>query len=417
MNACVLLVDSESEVRERLETSFRTAGFAFASVRSAERAIEAAEYLKPSVVILDVVLDDADGFDVFRRLRERPDLHDVPFLFLTGVDDDRFALAAYEIGAADYVTKPVNPDVLVAKVRRMLEREAPRGLSSPFEVKPGMVFGDRYRIVRELGRGNMGVVFLTEHQTLNVSVALKAMVTHGRDLKVVGKRFEREAQALARMDHPNLIRVHDAGWWGYVPYMVMDYVAGGTVADRLGSIGRFQTARALEIATRVASGVHHAHEHGVLHRDLKAANILLDGNGTPIVTDFGLLLEVQRIQDRLTEQGLVTGTPHYMSPEQIRTPDAVDARSDVYAIGVLLFEMLVGRPPFGGVGPMEAMTQIMREEPPSLLDCDPEIPAIVDLCCRNALRLDPDKRYQTARELEVAIRVALKSLKEPGPQA
>jgi predicted Ser/Thr protein kinase len=248
--------------------------------------------------------------------------------------------------------QPVSPDNYFARYPELLETGiTPLG---PNESTPSVSpagrpalpeqFG-RYRIVRPLGRGGMGSVFLARDTELDRLVALK--VPHFRaDDPDAAERFAREARAAATIDHPNVCRVYDVGRIDGTPFLTMTYIEGRTLADQVRA-AQLEPRRAVEVVRDAARGMAAAHSHGVVHRDLKPGNILMAPNGRPVVTDFGL---ARRAADdvRLTSSGVVMGTPLYMSPEQVvGDTDRVGPASDVYALGVVLYELLAGRPPFG----------------------------------------------------------------------
>jgi hypothetical protein len=259
------------------------------------------------------------------------------------------------------------------------DRPGPPRLPDPF---------GRYRIVRPLGRGGMGSVYLAHDTELDRKVALK--VPHFR-LDDVGamERFAREARAAATIDHPNVCRVYDVGRVGDVPYLTMVYVEGPTLADEL-KAGPMPARRAAGLARDVARALADAHRRGVVHRDLKPGNILLDPDGRPVVADFGLARRAMEALT-LTEPGEVLGTPLYMPPEQL-TGDAeqVGPASDVYALGAVLYECLTGRPPFAG-SRSDVVTRALTQPPPP-----PGIDSRLDGIVLKALAKRPADRFGMA---------------------
>jgi CheY-like chemotaxis protein/tRNA A-37 threonylcarbamoyl transferase component Bud32 len=411
----VLVVDDDPEVHRLLEVCFARVGIDCLAAETGEEGLRVAQEKPPGLILLDMMLPDLTGLEVCRRLRRLRGLDRTPVLFLTGMDDDEKAVEAYDLGAHDYLTKPFSPARLVAKVRAIVHRERETRVQTVEDIEPGDVIDDRYRVIRQIGRGGMGTVYQVEHKGLGKVVALKALRPLEEEAHLAITRFEREIAALTRIRHPNVICIHDAGLWRRIRYFTMDYVSGGTLHDRFRESPKFEVGEALRIAAEVASGLEAAHMQGVLHRDLKPANILFDAGGRAIVTDFGLLLDtVDTEQARLTEVGYLVGTPHYMSPEQIRTPTELDARSDVYSVGTLLYEMLTGRTPFLGQSSMGAMLSILQKDVLDPRDHRADLPEPVAQICLGALARDRDDRYSSAGALAEALTCAREDL---GPAA
>ena len=222
-----------------------------------------------------------------------------------------------------------------------------------------------YEILGELGRGGMGVVYKARHLKLNRVVALKMLTAGAHAGPDLLHRFQREAEVLARLTHPNIVQIHEVGWVEpHGPYLTLEYVEGGSLS-RSWPGRRSRRARRPQGVAVLARAVHFAHEHGVLHRDLKPANVLLTADGAPKVTDFGLArfleAEAAAVIDSPTPTGAVLGTPSYMAPEQAGgVTRAPTPAADVYSLGAVLYEMLTGRPPFLADGPLE--TTLLRPD-------------------------------------------------------
>ncbi|OGA38399.1 MAG: hypothetical protein A3G28_03560 [Betaproteobacteria bacterium RIFCSPLOWO2_12_FULL_68_19] len=255
----------------------------------------------------------------------------------------------------------------------------------------------RYKILGELGRGAMGIVYRAQDPALDRVVALKTIIladdAEGRE--EYQKRFFLEAKAAGKLTHPGIVTTYDFGEQDGVAYLAMELLEGTDLRARLKE-GALPPAEAVEVARQVAEGLGFAHERGIVHRDVKPGNIMLLERGRAKIMDFGLAR--MRAADHKTVTGMVLGTPKYMSPEQV-AGSPVDQRSDIFSLGIVLYEMLTGSRLFGA----EDMTQIMHNvthqehEPPTRLK--PELPAMLDFVVARALKKDPAARYQDAAEL------------------
>ncbi len=257
------------------------------------------------------------------------------------------------------------------------------------------ILPDDYEVVRELGRGGMGVVYLVKQGALGRLAAVKVLKPGTATLGPALRRFQEEARLLARLRHPHVVAVHEVGRDGRgEPYLTMDYVEGEPLTALLAR-GRLTPSRAVAIFKQVADGVRHAHERGVIHRDLKPGNILLAAGGTAFVTDFGLARDVTKPADQ-TRQGEINGTPAYMAPEQARgQSELVGEATDVHALGAILYEMTTGRPPFGNDRAVDVLARLLREEPPPPRGIDRRIPRDLETICLKALAKEPSRRYAT----------------------
>ncbi len=295
--------------------------------------------------------------------------------------------------------------------------------AAPVETAPGggaapiRRFG-RYEVIRPLGRGAMGVVYLARDPQLERAVALKTVwwpERRGDDERLraeVRARFLREARAAARFVHSSIVTVFDVGEEGDVTFIAMEYVAGRTLADLLAEEGPLPPARAAGLAASVADALAYAHAKGVVHRDVKPANLLVGGDGQVKVADFG----IAKVADStLTQEATVLGTPAYMAPEQI-SGRPIDARGDLFSLGVVLFEMLTGRRPFGGPDLTSLAYQVVHAPHPSLASLRAGLPPGFEAVCARALAKEPDARYQTGAEMAADLR-ALGQGRDPAAAA
>lgn len=267
---------------------------------------------------------------------------------------------------------------------------------------PGLGRIGPYRILSELGRGGMGAVYLAQHGELGRVVALKVVPSRGGATSDLEMRFLREARTIARLTHPHIVTVHDAGRDHGHAYFSMDYFEEGDLATRLRG-QPFSPRDAAALLQPVAAAVAYSHAAGVLHRDLKPSNILL-ARGAPHVADFGLAAELDR-SSGLTARTTILGTPHYLAPEALSHGSAAqDVRSDIYALGVILYEMLAGRTPFAGASPAELPGLLARGEAPDLRLLAPQVPADLATICAKCLEFEPARRYATAADLAEDLR-------------
>ena len=261
-----------------------------------------------------------------------------------------------------------------------------------------------YEILRQVGSGGMATVFLARQQSMNRNVALKFLPSNFINDDTYLQRFEREVKIVAQLEHRNIVPVYDYGEYDGQPFIVMRYMSSGSIEDLL-TAGNIPISRVVGIAEQIASALDFAHQNGILHRDLKPSNILLDDGGGAFITDFGIARILGETSSTLTTQGVV-GTPSYMSPEQARG-EGLDGRSDIYSLGVMLFEMICGRRPFENDTPYSIVVMHVTTPPPSLRDFETNISFAVDRVILKALSKQADQRPATASALAQALRRAV----------
>jgi serine/threonine-protein kinase len=290
---------------------------------------------------------------------------------------------------------------LLCELERHLEQTAggppadcpPAALPARWPPVPG------YEITGELGRGGMAIVYKARQASLQRWVALKMLRSEIGAEDAALARFEREGQALAALQHPHVVQIHEVGQYDGRPYVALEYLDGGTLAAASAATPQPPQAAA-RLVTTLARAVHGAHERGVVHRDLKPANVLLTADGTPKIADFGLARLVGAGQTGQTPTGAVLGTPGYMAPEQATaTGDEVGVPADVYALGAILYELLTGRAPFVGETPLETLQLVCTQDPLSPGRLRPGLPRDLETICLHCLHKEPGKRYRSARLL------------------
>ena len=260
--------------------------------------------------------------------------------------------------------------------------------------------GGRYTIVRRLGSGGMANVYLARHVALDRSIVIKVLHTHlAREAEMV-ERFRREAEAACQLVHPHICGIIDYGALGESIYLVMPFLSGGSLADLLARDRTVPHGRSSGIAAQVACALDYAHRRGIVHRDVKPDNILFDEDGHAFITDFGIA--TARFHARLTGTGRAMGTPHYMSPEQAMGK-LVDGRSDVYAVGVMLYEMILGFPPFDGADSYSVGYKHVHEAPVSPDVVDSRTPPVLAAIIMRCLAKNPAERYQRGNDLADAL--------------
>jgi eukaryotic-like serine/threonine-protein kinase len=316
---------------------------------------------------------DRDDF-----LARHPDLADELRAFLD--DRDRFAQAAGQLGSAT----PHDPGSLSEVPSAALAPEPPRS------------FGD-YELVEEMARGGMGVVYRARQVSLNRTVALKMILAGQLASPADVRRFQTEAEAAANLDHPSIVPIYEVGEHQGQHYFSMKLINGGSLSRDLSRL-RADARAAARLLAAVARAVHYAHQRGILHRDLKPANILLDSQGQPYVTDFGLARRVEG-GPGLTQSGALVGTPSYMAPEQAAARKDLTTAVDVYALGAVLYELLTGRPPFQADSPLDTALRVLEKEPDRPRSLNPRVPPDLETICLKCLEKDVARRYGSAEAL------------------
>ncbi|MFH1434322.1 MAG: protein kinase [Pseudomonadota bacterium] len=283
--------------------------------------------------------------------------------------------------------------------------------SSTSQAIIGTVIAGRYEILQQLGTGGMGKVYRVKDRQIDEEVALKVLrpeiAADGRKIE----RFHNELKLARKISHGNVCRMYHLAFEEGIPYITMEYVAGEELASLIKRRGPVSVQEAVSIAAQVCDGLAEAHRVGIVHRDLKPQNIMIDEQGKAIIMDFGIAHSVET--SGATEEGMIIGTPDYMSPEQVSGKN-VDGRSDIYSLGVILFELLTGTIPFDGDSPLSIALKHKTQEPPDPRDFNPDIPEVMAAMILKCMKKDQDKRYQGAGELLAELREIERSIAATG---
>ena len=306
----------------------------------------------------------------------------------------------------------LNPDPKVHSAPTQVRADGElsgHGTSNPTATLPkgATDFGD-YELIAEIGRGGMGVVYKARQRSLDRLVAVKMILASHLASEDQVHRFYAEAKAAAKLQHPNIVGIHEIGQIHGQHFFVMEHVEGRSLAQVLAS-GPMEPEAAAECVAKIARAIHHLHLQGIVHRDLKPSNILIDAKGEPHVTDFGLAKTL--IGDsHMTHTGAIVGTPSYMAPEQAagRIGD-IGPLSDVYSLGALLYDLLTGRPPFREATPLDTLVQVLEAEPRLPSQINPRVPRDLEMICLRCLEKVADNRYRSAAALSDDLERFLKS--------
>lgn len=313
----------------------------------------------------------------------------------------------------------VDPTVLTSSPVLGRAEEFPVGLT-PRELAHALQgeLLDHFQLQQFVGGGGMGVVFKALDTTLDRIVALKILASRSIGNIDLQRRFLIEAQSTARLDHPNIARIHFVGRDRGLPYIVFEYIEGENLRDLVLRHGPLPLGDALSYTYQVAHALSHAWQRGVVHRDIKPSNILVNAQGQAKLVDMGLarLHQVDVTDDELTSTGVTLGTFDYISPEQARDPRSADTRSDIYSLGCSLFYMLAGRPPFARGTPVQKLLQHQGDRPPALSDIRIDLPKSVDALVERMLAKNVEERPQSPAELVIEIGEIFKEIGMPVPQ-
>lgn len=368
-------------------------------------ALEIMDMEPVSLVLLDVQMPEMDGFQVLETIRKTHNINDLPVFMVSANTDTASKVRGLELGATDYVPKPVEYEFLLAKLKSLFKVRETGNLNAPATPKAAssLEIGDlihQYRLVSLLGEGGMGKVFRATDEKLLRDVALKVM--SGEMKRESQLRFLTEARAVARVAHPNVVTIYEIGD-SPLSYLAMELVEGKEL-DEYTEGKALAPAEAVRLALQIAEALAAVHERGILHRDLKPSNIMVGGDGRVRVMDFGLA-KIAELDEKLTRTGDVWGTPQFMSPEHFDPSlGEVDASSDQFALAGIFYLLLTGYPPFRSTAMAALIFEIMSKRPKDPVEVNPLVPrAAADVCLKGLAKKKSD-RYTSVAELAAALR-------------
>jgi DNA-binding response OmpR family regulator/tRNA A-37 threonylcarbamoyl transferase component Bud32 len=414
--ATLLVVDDNEDNRDVLARRLERAGYVVPRAANGTDALHAVERGDIDLVLLDIMMPGLSGIDVLQKIRERHTAARLPVVMVTARAESQEVVHALELGANDYVTKPLDFPVVLARVRAHLRTRAEGALATAddrFEAREGALLAGRYRLEERIGGGTFGSVWRATHNELEQRVAIKVLASNVVNEPDALSRFRREGISGCRVRHPNAVAVFDFGALpDGVAYLVMELLEGHSLDRELAMQGQLTPERAVTITVPVLSALAEAHRAGVVHRDVKPANIFLHRTPkgeVPKVLDFGIarLVGESALAGSLTLDGSVLGTPSYMAPERFRN-QLYGPRSDVYSVGVMLYQMVSGRLPFvaRAKDPMAMAVLQATEPPPALREAGVDVSPALERAILAALAKESEQRpsaEELARSLERAV--------------
>lgn len=404
----ILIVDDEPGFRHMIRKFLEMEGFHVIEASDGAGAIKVFQTTTPDMVILDVHMQGMDGFDTCRKLREDAYGASIPILFLSGMTGEEDKVRGLLEGGDDYICKPFNPKEFLARIKTNIRRiQNSKSFRDWLEHKfdPGSILqgsnGQQYRIESRLSSGGMGVIFYGVRISDNLPVVIKTLNSSFLDNYKDIQRFLREAQTTISLNHPNIVSGLDVVSSEKSCFFVMRFVSGKSLALILDENGRISQQLALHIAKQITRGIIHMNQHGVVHRDIKPGNILIDPNWNAVLVDLGLAkAQHNNKKPDLTTEGVILGTPYYLSPEQA-TGDNLDIRSDIYSLGATLYHCITGMVPFRGSTTIAIINSRFLNDPLPAQDVIPEIHPDFSRVISKMMAKSLTNRYQTPEELLV----------------
>lgn len=417
----ILVVDDAADNRDLLERRLERAGFQVTAVDSGIKAIQAVDQQRPDLIILDWMMPGLSGTDVLKALRRKYSTLDLPVIMATAKSQPEDLVLALELGANDYVTKPFEFPVVLARIQSQLRAKAQAFSTKGADpvrlrmndLRPGLVLGEKYRLEEEIGSGAFGIVYRATHLAFQQPVALKILnaTIDEKDSEGID-RLRLEGSSAFRLQHPNAVAILDFAVVHGLAFLVMELLDGSTLEGELKRHPMLPLQRAVDIVVPICEVLAQAHSLGVIHRDIKPANIFLQATqrGEVVkVLDFGIakLVGDSAISKNLTVDESILGTPIYMAPERLGGRN-YGGYADVYSVGIMLYQMVTGTLPFH-VSQREALAiavQHLTAQPERLRTHLPDAPIAFEEVVMSTLRKAPEER-PSAGELAVRLRQSL----------
>jgi len=406
----LLVVDDNEMNRDLLSRRLERKGYRVKTAADGLQALELVGQGSIDLVLLDIMMPGMSGIEVLRALREQSSISELPVIMVSAKGESEDVVQALELGANDYVTKPIDFPVVLARLQSHLRMRATvksgaaaDHSATPSEVGPSTVIAGKYLLERKLGSGSFGAVYRARHISLDHPVALKILQCNVTASAEAIARFRQEGISACRINHPNAVSVIDFGVTATgVAYLEMELLEGASLLEELRAKGPMSVNRVGEIVLPICDVLAKAHLAGIVHRDIKPPNIFLHhGPAGEIVKvlDFGIAKLVGDAAGSeyvtMTLEGDLLGTPAYMAPERLSSRP-YDGRADVYGVGIMTYQMLTGVLPFTGADPMAIAMQHMNATPPPLREWLPHLPAKVESLVMLALAKDPAERPTAA---------------------
>lgn len=417
----ILLVDDDVRSRNLLALRLSNEGYSVCTEADGRKALEEVRREAPSLILSETVLPSLDGYALLDALKNEGK-GDIPFMFISSRTDPISVNKGLLLGAADYLTKPVDFEVLLTKLDLSLSQQARSGplsvpadlaegrwgvnesgqpLASYYDLQRGSVLLGRFRIEEELGEGGMGKVFKAHDERLEEPVVLKVVKPKLSDDDVLA-RFKREIRLARKITHPGIVRIFDFWEAGPIKFVTMEYLEGSNLRQEMKRRGSFPVPVALRVATEMFDALGAAHDVGVIHRDMKPHNVLMLPTGNVKVLDFGIARGMEPSQEDSATPGHILGTPAYMSPEQL-VAEPLDPRSDLYSAGVVLYELLTERLPFRADDTTSLARMHLTVEPDPPSTWNRKIPAELDALLIRLLQKKKEHRYPTAQAVSTEL--------------